>query len=664
MTNYVTIITPIKASQTEQCRQYLRDNAEPQSEMRCRPDFRFNRIPGLHFASYIILDGTHDFEPSLVFEATFDGSKADFISDLLRAAGDGIHGLYQHCVGYPASGRIAPELAKEYLIDHDAGAQIYFSGNPGRTVAEIKDESGLHSKIVNYFAGQQPRGAFAPRLDGLLAQLLGFITGNADSRWADRPAPVPWEVRFRHASAVAVVIAALALACLIGAACDWVAVAYGHQPLLDSLKSAFEEVDRITRRWAIQLAPNFPVRLPLELFLPIGLAVIWLALRAIELVFTSSSKRPRDQFFITRVPLHIAVILRYGVLAFLIGAVLLALIPDMGTLPLATGLSTWLGHLILFFLLVFLAVVLVCLQYLATSLKIEVEVKKLQGRKENRRRLRLDLVRFAMVMVIACGALIISRYLHPFMAKESANELIYQLLLIAAHGLIGVVILYALGVLLLLVAHGRELVDKRQFDDPVALVARSAENAKKYAREEGGNNRFQNHLASLTLVKPGFVHGIALRGTLFLINLLSRFWFNIGTLGDIPTILSARWILIDSGRRLLFLDNYGGAWNSYLNEFIDMAAVKGLNAIWTNTFVEGQAGARCSFPETRFYFWIGAQAEQPFKAYVRESQIETIVWYGAYHTLSVVNINTSTAIRQSLSKPLASSEVDAIVQNL
>ena len=109
---------------------------------------------------------------------------------------------------------------------------------------------------------------------------------------------------------------------------------------------------------------------------------------------------------------------------------------------------------------------------------------------------------------------------------------------------------------------------------------------EKYAREEGGNNRFQNHLTSLTRVKPGFVHAVALRATLFAINLLSRFWFNVGTLGDIPTILSARWVLIDGGRRLLFLDNYGGAWDSYLNEFIDMTAVKGLNAIWTNTFVE------------------------------------------------------------------------------
>jgi hypothetical protein len=663
MANYITIITPIEGLDTKPCRQYLRAKAEPECGMRCRPDFQFDLIPALHFASFVILDATDDFGPSLVFEATFDGSKEDFVSDLLRVAGEGMHGLYQHCKAYPACGLTSPELVKEYLIDHDQGAHIYFFGNPGRTVAEIRGESGIHSKIVSYFSGQQPSGSFAPRLDGLFVQLRGFIAEKSGSRWAEQQAPVPWEVRFRRASAVAAAIAVLSLACLIGAACDWVAVAYGHQPLLDTLKSAFAEIKGLSNSWAIRLAPNIPIRLPSEWFLAVGLGVIWLFIRVFELIFTSWSKHPRDQFFMTRVPMHILVILRYGVLAFFVGAVLLALIQDMGTSWFATELSMWLVHLILALLLVFLVVALVYLQYLATSLKILVEVKKLKGPQENLRRLVLDLVRFAMVIVIACGTLVVSRYVPSLMAEETANRLIYRGLLIATYGLIGLVILYALSVLLLMVAHARELMDRQQFKDPAALEARAAENAKKYTREEGGNNRYQNHLASLTLVKPGVVHGIALRGTLLLINLLSRFWFNIGTLGDIPTILSARWVLIDRGRRLLFLDNYGGAWNSYLNEFIDMAAVKGLNAIWTNTYVEAE-GASCSFPETRFYFWQGAQAERPFKAYVRESQIETIMWYSAYPSLSVVNINTSTAIRQSLSRPLPPSGVDAIVQNL
>ena len=670
MPDYITIITPIKSSNAESCRQYLRDNVEPQIGMQCKPPFRFDLIPNFHFASFVILDPAADFGPSLVFEATFDGSKADFISDLLRVAGNGMHKLYQHCVGYPASGLTTPELAKEYFIGHDAGAHIYFSGNPGRTVAQIKGESRVHSRIVSYFSRLQAGGIFAPRLNGLFSGLRGFIAKRASRRWAEQQAPVPWEVRFRIAIAIAAAIAALILACLLGAALtvvyNWLAAAYGCRPLLlwSAIPAFFEDVGGYGKSIVSRIGGS---ALPPAVFPAIGLAAIWLLIRGVELILlTSWSKHPRDQFFVRRVPLHIAVILRYAALVFLVGAVLLALIPEMGKLAGGARLSVRIMHLIL---LVFLLIVLAGLQYLATSLKISVELKKLNGPQENWRRLWLDLARFAMVITVACCVLIVSRYVPSVLGRNFAQCLVYGVygaLVIATYGLIGVFALYAIGLVLLMVVRGRELLDERKFGDPAALEARACTNAKKYAREEGGNNRFQNHLASLTRVKPGFVHAVALRATLLVINLLSRFWFNVGTLGDIPTILSARWVLIDGGRRLLFLDNYGGAWDSYLNEFIDMAAVKGLNAIWTNTFVEveGKEGRCYSFPETRFYFWKGAQAEQPFKAYVRESQIETIAWYSAYPTLSVVNINTSTAARQSLSTPLAACEIDAVVQNL
>ena len=137
MPNCITIITPIEPASTERCRTYLRKNAEPRIGMQCTPQFGFDRIPSLHFASFVILDETADFGPSLVFEATFDGPKADFVSDLLQVAGNGMHELYRHCTGYPAASLTTPELAKEYLIDHDAGTAIYFSGSPGRTVGEI-----------------------------------------------------------------------------------------------------------------------------------------------------------------------------------------------------------------------------------------------------------------------------------------------------------------------------------------------------------------------------------------------------------------------------------------------------------------------------------------------------------------------------------------------
>jgi hypothetical protein len=666
MPAHTTIITPIKTC-AKSCRQYLRDNAEPSptaASPGCSPKFRFDQIPTLHFCSFIVLDADEEFGPSLVFEATFDGSREDFLSDLLRNA-PGMHELYRHCVGYPEAGPTIPQIVREYLIRHDAGAHIFFCGSPGRTAAQIKDEHGIHEGIVDYFSRLRVSGSMPPRLSGLFESLRNFVRNRTTDRWAEQPPSLPWEIRFRTAVAGTAVIATLAAACVFGAA---LAALLGVWPrrLLDVVTSI--EADQFGARIAAYLAMEGSWIAKLVAFLQpavplVELSIIWLGLRLLELVLGDWSKQPRDQFFISRFPLHVVVILRYGALLFLAGAVALALIPETPGARMPVDVSVLLtsgGFLLGIVLWLFV------LQHLATTLEISVELNKLSAWREKWRRVSLDLIRFAMAVSAAAGVLIIARYFPVALDRNLAviaRLLVLASLVIVAYALIGVLAAYVIGLLLFLLVRGLELRDRMKFGDPATLEARARINARKYVREEGGNNRLQNHLASITRVKPVLLRFRMLRVTLFIINLLSRFWFNRGELGGISTILSARWVLIDSGRRLLFLDNYDGAWESYLNEFIDMTAVKGLNAIWSNTFVEAQ-GECYGFPETRFFFWQGAQAERPFKAYVRESQVETIAWYSAYPTLSVININTSTEQRQSLCKPLASPEIDAVFQNL
>jgi hypothetical protein len=578
-----------------------------------------------------------------------------------------MHELYRHCVGYPDSGPTIPQIVREYLIRHDAGAHIFFCGSPGRTAAQIKDEHGIHEGIVDYFSGLRVSGPIPPRLNGLFEVLRGFVRGKTTDRWAEQPASLPWEIRFRTALIGAAVIAVLAAACVFGGTLA-TSLGLGPRRLHDLIVAFLEKGDQFGASIAAYLAMGIPWGAKLVAFLQpvvplIGMSVIWLSLRLLELVLGSWSKYPRDQFFISRFPLHVAVILRYGALLFLAGAVALALIPERQGPRTPVDFSVLLtsGGFLLGIVLALLV-----LQDWATTLEISVELNKLDARREKWRRLLLDLVRFAMAISVAAGILIIASYLPVALDRSLAGIarlLVLVSLVIVAYGLIGVLAAYGIGLLLFLLVRGLELRDRRKFADPAMLEARARINATKYAREEGGNNRLQNHLASITRVKPGLLRFWMLRVALFVINLLSRFWFNRGELGGIPTILSARWVLIDDGRRLLFLDNYGGAWESYLNEFIDMTAVKGLNAIWSNTFV--QAKGKCySFPETRFFFWQGAQAERPFKAYVRESQIETIAWYSAYPTLSVININTNSGLRQSLCKQLIPPEIDAVFQNL
>ena len=122
----------------------------------------------------------------------------------------------------------------------------------------------------------------------------------------------------------------------------------------------------------------------------------------------------------------------------------------------------------------------------------------------------------------------------------------------------------------------------------------------------------------------------------------------------IPSIHFAHWHLIDGGRRLLFLSNYDGTWESYLGEFVDRAA-SGLTAVWSNTV---------GFPRTRFLALDGARNEQQFKAWVRSQQVPTDVWYAAYPRLSVLNVNNDTALRAGLSARLDASALAAWLQRL
>jgi hypothetical protein len=679
--NFTTIITPLKPGCEDACRQYLRDNAEPRPVgdlIECRLLFRFDKIASLHFCSFVILDADGEFSPSLVFEATFDGPREDFLGELLDVASKGMHEVYQHCADYPFSVFAAPQLIKEYLVCHDVGANTFFCGSPGRSVAQIRGENLVRNEILTFLSNRWQRGDAIPaRSAGFLEEVRRHaVRGQDDSRWVEQAAPTPWEVRQRSAVVVAAIIAAFVVVCGVGIAVGMLR-GWGPFVLHSYIAEAFEHVTRIGASVTSLLASWFPwiashiTIEPAILHILIALTVAWLIVRIVELVLTRWTKNPHDQFFINRFPLQVAVIVRYALIVFLVGSVALAIISGMTATRSAgvsqSGLGTWfVASVAIIWRLIVVGFLLLVLNYLATSLKLAVQLRPYDAVCENVRRLLLDVDRFAMVVVAAIGVLLIARHL-PFTIsgeiKTIAQSIVYAVFVIVIYGLIGILTFYVLGLILFGIIRTLEIRDARNFSEPAELIARARENACKYAREEGGINKYQNHLSSVTTVKPGFIRGWLLRLALFVINLLSRFWFNRGELGGIPTILSARWVMIDGGRRLLFLDNYGGAWESYLNEFIDLAAVKGLNAIWSNTFVTAD-GKSYGFPASRFLFWRGAQAEQPFKAYVRQSQVETIVWYGAYPMLGVVNINANTDLRQSLFKPLKYDEIDKIFRSL
>ena len=147
----------------------------------------------------------------------------------------------------------------------------------------------------------------------------------------------------------------------------------------------------------------------------------------------------------------------------------------------------------------------------------------------------------------------------------------------------------------------------------------------------------QNHMASITTVKPGAFRRITLRGVLWLVNLVARTSVK-GELSGIPSIHFAHWSLIDNGRRLYFVSNFDGSWENYLDDFIDKAS-PGLTAIWSNTV---------GFPKTSWLIKEGARDGSRFKANARDKQTKTNVWYSAYKELTVQTIDNHSAIREDL----------------
>ncbi len=146
------------------------------------------------------------------------------------------------------------------------------------------------------------------------------------------------------------------------------------------------------------------------------------------------------------------------------------------------------------------------------------------------------------------------------------------------------------------------------------------------AREPQGP--VQNPMIHIATLEPGWARWLALWVTLRSVNLrLAR--YTVG-LNHIRSIHCARWVLLAhprgkrrglwqrKTRRLLFFSNYDGSWESYIDSFVDDDDVRRfLVEIWKGTE---------AFPRRE----PGRPFVAPFKAWIRQKQVPTRVWYSAH----------------------------------
>jgi hypothetical protein len=109
-----------------------------------------------------------------------------------------------------------------------------------------------------------------------------------------------------------------------------------------------------------------------------------------------------------------------------------------------------------------------------------------------------------------------------------------------------------------------------------------------------------------------------------------------GSLIGISSIHFARWLPIDEGRRLLFISDYDGSWESYIDEFAEMI-LSGLDAIWETSFGMPADGAR-DLPA--------------FKRFLRSHQVPSDIFFAAYPDETVLNVASDRAARPSSSRRL------------
>jgi hypothetical protein len=155
----------------------------------------------------------------------------------------------------------------------------------------------------------------------------------------------------------------------------------------------------------------------------------------------------------------------------------------------------------------------------------------------------------------------------------------------------------------------------------------------------------QNQLSHVVEIKPGWIRRIALRAVLPVLDFGARYIYNQGSLFGVSTLHFVRWVVIDGGRRLMFLTNYDGSMISYVGDFVNKSwqIPSALTAIWSNTI---------GFPRTRWLLFGGARDIRRFTAFLRDHQVPTQTWYSAYKRLTTGNIVNNAQIRRGLIAPL------------
>jgi hypothetical protein len=201
---------------------------------------------------------------------------------------------------------------------------------------------------------------------------------------------------------------------------------------------------------------------------------------------------------------------------------------------------------------------------------------------------------------------------------------------------LGAAYLWSIPPLILLAAYVQVWIGTRALTLPFKPLDANARKALAALVEDDEQPRFlpHNHVAGLTVFRPGPLQTARWARTWLVLQVLNLFYrttFVHGKLVTIPSIHFAQWNLVDRSH-LLFLTNYDGASDRYLDDFFRSLAL-GVAFIWYPT---------TTFPKTL--------DPRHLKLWVHGGRTRAAARYRAsvYAGLTVGAINNNTRLRRGL----------------
>jgi hypothetical protein len=204
--------------------------------------------------------------------------------------------------------------------------------------------------------------------------------------------------------------------------------------------------------------------------------------------------------------------------------------------------------------------------------------------------------------------------------------------------LVGVPLLLLLASPLLIVVAVIGLIRLRRLEktDPeMYLRMDPAASAKLAALED---HDVTNQFSVIGSLKPGIVRRWTMSFVLLILNYTARHVYTRGRLARVRTIHFARWVFLDKRQRVIFLSNYDGSLDSYMDDFINKVGF-GLNLAFSHGI---------GYPRSDWLILNGCRDERKFKEVLRRHQMPTQVWYKAYPFLTAVDLERNARVRHGL----------------